>query len=187
MKKNEEVWARTMLIAYKYLESIINAIDKTFDKTVKASFYMGGSFNDRYNTEAISQRLINLSNKKVDYINIKVLVEKVLSKMDKKYAKALILRYIKEINLTTICNLLNISERTFFRRLNMALKSFGNCLNELGYNYEKLEVTYLTDSFIKSIYNLNEDKSSKTLRNDEIVSKYLYNFIYDINVCRAGL
>ena len=186
MINNKEIWAKTMLIAYRYLAPISRAINKVFDRTVKASFYSGGYYGDRYSAEEISQKLINLTNKKIDYINLKVIIENALSKMKHQQAKLLILRYIKEINSTTICNLFNICERTLFRRLKSAVNQFGQILEAMGYTNEKLEVVYLSDSFIKSIYKLSADNNTNALRSGVILDEQFYKYIYNVNICGAS-
>lgn len=185
MNKKDDVWAKTMLIAYRYLAPISKAIDKVFNKTVKASFNMSGMYGDRYSAENISNRLIKMTNKKVDYINLKVIIENALSKLKPQCSKLLILRYIKELNVTTICNLLNICERTLFRRLNKALAQFRECVKEIGYTTEKLEVVYLNDSFIKSIYDLTKNNNTSALRSEDLIDGQFYKYIYNLSVCGA--
>jgi hypothetical protein len=54
--------------------------------------------------------------------------------------------------LLDIANLFKISERTLFRKINSALEEFVKGLESLGYTAEKLELMFLGDYFINSIY-----------------------------------
>lgn len=154
MKSNKIVWAKTMLFAYKYLENMCNSIDKLVKNIAISSFYHGGDWSDNKSCINVSNKIIRLSDKKIDYINLKILIEKALNNIDEFYAKILILRNVKELSVATICNLFNFSERTFFRKINQAENSFIKAVEHLGYNIYKLEIKYLGDDLIKSIYDV---------------------------------
>ena len=154
-------WAKTVLFAYKYLGAMCRSIDKRIKKMAVNSFYIGGVWNEENSVYKISERMIKLSDKKVDYINLKLMIEKCLQEMKQENAKLLILRNINgdnphfHMNLSqSVAGLLNISERTYFRKLNFALKEFARIMERHGYSYQKLEICFWNDDFIKSIYNI---------------------------------
>lgn len=152
MEKNLTIIARTLLISYKYLEQLCNTIDRMVEKQATSSYYNFGSFVQNSDILNVSKNLYKLMNKKIDYINIKVIVDKALKEMPKRKAKYLILRYIQNMSLAEIANLFSISERTLFRRLNAILDDFCEKLENLGYTGEKLELMFMEDYFINSIF-----------------------------------
>lgn len=154
MKTKRIEWAKTVLIAYKYLGSMCAAIDKIIKNLAISSHFAGGAYCEKSCCEVVSKKIIALTNKKIDYINLKVLTEKALENMNKKNAKLLILRTIKELNVSTIAEVMNMSERTYFRRISDAENEFCVALEKLGLNIYKLEIEYLADNFIKSIYKI---------------------------------
>ena len=181
MKTNKIIWAKTMLFAYKYLEAMCNSIDKIIGSIATGSFYHGGAWDDSKNCYNISRKIIRLSDKKIDYINLKVIIEKALNNIDKTYAKILILRNIKELSVATICSLLNFSERTFFRKINLAERSFMCEIEKLGFNIYNLEIKYLCDEFIRSIYNIfSEEKTTyENVANRSFNSNIIFNYLRD--------
>lgn len=178
MDNENVVWAKTLLIAYKYLGTLCRGFDKEINSLANNSMYIGGNWNDRQSVIYISNKILELTQKKMDFINIKVLVEKTLKNINTTYAKLLILKYIKELNANTVCNLLNMSERTFFRKLNNAVNEFSYALVKIGYSHKKLNTLYSDDLFIKSIYNLMKSNVSYWLSNidiqEDLVTKYFY-------------
>lgn len=182
MNNNKQmIWAKTLLNAYKYLGTLCESIDKLINLTAKTSFYTGGRWIEENSILNISQKIIKLSDRKIDYINLKIIIEKALSKLQKKLAKLLILRYVNRINSETISKILKMSERTFYRKTVNAIEQFAHELYCLGYNSEKLEVLYLSDLFISSIYEKQEKElrlvsEKEALSADEAFKSYV-NFI----------
>ena len=121
-------WAKTVLFAYKYLGSVCRSIDKRIKTMAVNSFHIGGIWNEGNSVYRVSEKIMKLSDRKVDYINLKLTIEKSLGEMKKENAKLLILRDIKELSAQTVASLLNMSERTYFRKLNIALKEFARII-----------------------------------------------------------
>lgn len=153
MNNNLIVWARTLLISYKYLEQLCNTIDRMVEKQATSSYYNFGNYVQNSDIINVSKKLYKLMNKKVDYINIKVIVDKAIKEMPKRKAKYLVLRYMQNMQIADIANLFNISLRTFFRKFNDVLTEFSEKLESLGYTAEKLDVMFVNDYFIESIYS----------------------------------
>ena len=153
MNNNQTIWAKTLLNAYKYLEALCGAIDKLVENTAKNSFFACGTWSEENSIMNISKKIIRLSDKKVDYINLKVITEKAIGMLDKRNAKVIILKYIKGLDIDTITSVLNMSRRSYFRRINDGLLEFMAILNSFGYGKEKLEINFLKDDFILSLYN----------------------------------
>ena len=104
----ENIWAKTILGAYRHLEAVADAIDKIILKTALNSYHFSLNSNDVYQT---SNKLIELGERKVTLINLKVLVEETLSKLEQKDADILICRYIENMKFKDISKLLNMPIR----------------------------------------------------------------------------
>ena len=132
------VWAKTTLSAYPYLIKIADAIDRVVERRAMNSFYVSGSDFSRNNVYDLANQLLGLSDRKVVLINLKILVENTLKKCDKFFAKLLIAKYISRKKSAEICELLNVAQRTYFRKIKEAEKQFEVCLRAQGYDQQKL-------------------------------------------------
>ncbi len=166
MKNNQLIWAKTLLNAYKYLGALCGAIDKLVDSTAKNSFFASGIWSEENSIVNVSKKIMYLTNKKVDYINLKVIVEKAISSMNKISAKIIVLKYIKGIDCETIAKLNNMSLRSCFRRAKNALSEFVLYMKKIGYTAEKIEINFCRDPFVQSVYSgikaLDQDDSIQT-------------------------
>lgn len=178
MKNKQLTWAKTILVAYKYLGTLSRCIDRIINKSALNSFYTGGNWDDKNSVFNISNKILKLTNKKVDYINLKVLVEKILSKMSKDKAKLLILRNIKDLKTSTICNMLNMKERTYYRRTDLALKEFVTQMIEMGFTYAKLDLDFSDDEFIYSIYRIIDNDDLAVVQSCDYQEEYLTSYVY---------
>lgn len=152
MNNKQQIWAKTILVAYKYLNTMCGAIDRLVEVTAKNSFYVGGVWHDESSVLNISEKILKLADRKIDYINLKVLAEKILKAMPEKLAKILILKYIKQIKTSDIIEACDMSIRSYYRRQSKAIESFAEHMKRLGFYSEKIEQTFLNDMFIRSVY-----------------------------------
>lgn len=183
MKTKQLTWAKTLLFAYKYLGSLCRSIDKTIKNMAVHSFYVGGVWNEENSVYKISEKMISLSNKKIDYINLKVTIEKILKEMNKNNAKLLILRNIKELSIQTVASVLNISERTYYRKSNLALKEFSNLMEKYGYSYQKMEINYWNDKFVQSIYKISDNENFDVFDCLTYEKEILTDYVFKICDC----
>ncbi len=147
------LWSKTILSVYKYLERIAGAIDKLIDRNAMNSFYyFTGSVQDN-SVMAVANRIIELSDRKIKLINLKLLTEKSLERCDKDFAQILILKYIDCEKSEDIAKRFNLSMRTYFRRLNQAEEQFYNILAFSGFNEKKLNCYLKTEKWILEVYN----------------------------------
>ena len=138
------IWAKTILTSYRYLERLADAIDSMIESRGLYARVMSGvnySTNNIYN---LAEKLIDLGERKVKLINLKVLTEKVLEKCGESFANLLIAKYIDEKKNAEIAEFYELSLRTFFRRLSDAEKRFEEVLCRSGFNRQKIE-NYLKD------------------------------------------
>lgn len=146
----ENIWAKTLLGAYRHLETVADAIDKIVLKTALNSYHFSVIENGVFET---SNKLINLGERKVTLINLKLLIEDVLFKMEQKDADILICRYIENMKFKDIAKEKAIGMRTVFRRLDKAETIFTRKLLCLGYNSVKLKETLKDEKWILNYYN----------------------------------
>ena len=85
--------------------------------TLKAQY----SYCDYNNTETQVQDIIDLIWTKTELEKINSLTEKILQEAPKAYSKVLFLRYHRQLPCSKVAKILNVSERTVFRRLEKAL------------------------------------------------------------------
>jgi len=151
--KNDLIWTKTILSVYRYLERICGAIDKIVVQTGLNSSNITGynySFN---NVFAITERIIDLSERKVTLINLKLIIEEVLSKIDEEDAQILIEKYVDSRKCKEIAEIHDVSMRTLFRKIDSAENSFGKHLRVLGYDDKKLDKFLKNEQWIVNVYN----------------------------------
>lgn len=153
MNLQQQNWSKALLNCYSHLEQICDAIDKTVLN------YGIGSFNSNQ-TMIVADKILSLISRKKFLINTKVLVDNVLNNISVTSAKILIVRYIDKVKTETASKVLGMSNRNFFRRLNLAVKEFSAELVKQGYNTEKLNNIFKKETWIVEIYNSYSKKQS---------------------------
>lgn len=160
MKSN--LWTKTILTVYKYLDRIADAIDKLIERQALNSYY-DGYVND--GVIDIADKIIELSERKVKLINIKVLAENTLKKMEESSAQLLIEKYIDNDKGEVIAERHKLSTRTYFRRQKQAEDAFTAYMALQGFTESKLSKYISEESWIMEVYN-----NFKTKECDEMSS-----------------
>ena len=153
-------WSKTLLTIYNQLEKITEAIDNL----VLTRAINSHNYNTNNEVLYVADKIINLTQRKIKLINLKVLVDKVLNKMDKEEAKILILKYLYEFNTEKLMESLGVKERSIFRKINEAIVSFSTICEKYGFNSEKLYDTYKDEGWIIEVYNTIAIQSCRTGR-----------------------
>ena len=163
--KCDYVWAKTLLSVYRYLERIAGAIDKIIEKTGLGSANICGQNYYLNNIFTVSQKMIDLSERKVTLINIKVLVEEALKKIDPEDAEILIEKFFDGVKTREIVELHEISMRTAFRKIDSAIKSFASALVLKGFDDLRLEKMLQNEHWILQVHErlLARDEEDVTL------------------------
>ena len=149
----KNIWAKTILTSYRYLERLADAIDSMVESRGLYSRVMSGVSYSTNNIYNLADKLIELSERKVKLINIKVLTEKTLEKCGENSAKLLISRYIDEKKNAEIAEFYQLSLRTYFRRLSDAERRFEEVMAINGFGDEKLEKYLSGERWIMEIKN----------------------------------
>lgn len=155
-----KVWSKTLLSIYRHLFKLTRAIDKmVLEFGLNSCRFCGvcGTYNS-------AQKIIELTDRKVNLINLKVLIEKVLTKVDDVSCKILTLKFIDRMSNETIMDVLDIKRRTYFRKYQSALNSFANMLLIEGYNNEKIVNLIGSETWIFDVYKeiFNKEVSKKS-------------------------
>lgn len=157
---NEEIiWTKTILKVYRYLERISGAIDKIVLRCGLGS----GNFNTQTlyynNVLSISQKIIDLSERKVTLINLKVLTESILKKLKVEDSRILIEKYVDGRKYKDISSRNQISLRTVYRRIGASEETFSRLLVAKGYTSRKLSEMLAKENWILSVYNQFKEKN----------------------------
>lgn len=132
MKNN---WTKTLLYVYKYLERVCDGIDMLVERNALNSFH----YRSDNEVGFVSERICALCERKAKLVNIKVLVDTCLLKLEKSSAQLLIERYIDDDASENIAFRHGLNIRTYFRKLIQAESSFSILMLREGYNEDKLE------------------------------------------------
>lgn len=144
-----EVWGKTLLSLYRHLETMSNSIDNLIKRIGINSAFNHSVYNSTYKD---SNKIIELTERKIKIINLKVIIEQALNKLKFKDLQIITLYYVDGLNYKKIQEVLSITQRTFFRRKELAIARFSNELELLGYNFEKLNEYLKHENWIKNTY-----------------------------------
>ena len=156
MENEQKIWTKTLLNCYSYLETICGAIDK------KVINYGIGSYGANQ-TISVANKILSLISRKKFLINTKLIVDNVLNNISNKSARILTVRYIDKVKTETASKVLNMSNRNFFRRLNLSVDEFATELKKQGYDSKVLFEIFGGEGWIMEIYN---SYSKKNIKND---------------------
>lgn len=105
------------------------------------------------NIFTLSQKLIDLGQRKITLINLKILIEETLGKLPEKDAQILIERYFDDAKCREIAERKNVSIRTVFRQIANAEQLFIKHLHFKGYNALKMHEFLKDEKWIMMVYD----------------------------------
>lgn len=154
MKNN---WSKTLLYVYKYLDRVCEGIDALVEESALNSFY----YRNDNEVNRVTKRICELCERKAKLINIRVLVDNCLLKIERQNAQLLIQKYIDDEISEVIAERNNMNVRTYFRKLIQAEKSFTILLLQEGFSSEKLQEYLSNEKWIIEIYQKFEKESKE--------------------------
>ncbi len=157
------LWTKTLLTVYRYLERIAGAIDKIILQSGLNSGFVSGQNYYSNNIFAVSQKIIDLSERKVTLINLKLLIESVLKDINQVDAEILIEKYFDGCKTKDLVDIHGISMRTVFRKLDGAANAFSSCLKMKGYSDAKLSKMLEKEGWIKNVYMRYTEKDEENM------------------------
>ena len=166
MKRNidNELWGKTLLSLYRHFGVMANSIDNLVRRIGINSAFRHTIYDS---TIVDSNKILELTERKIKIINLKVIVEDILSDLNMKDLKILTLCYVDGVEYKKIIKLLNINQRTFFRRKEIAIARFSNKLAEMGYDADKLEKYLHNENWIKNTYYQIVNSTASRLVSDK--------------------
>ena len=166
MKRNidNELWGKTLLSLYRHFGVMANSIDNLVRRIGINSAFRHTIYDS---TIVDSNKILELTERKIKIINLKVIVEDILSDLNMKDLKILTLCYVDGVEYKKIIKLLNINQRTFFRRKEIAIARFSNKLAEMGYDTDKLEKYLHNENWIKNTYYQIVNSTASRLVSDK--------------------
>lgn len=147
-----KIWARTILTVQRHIAKVVRALDEIIYKRAISSIFVTTKNLIEQSSEAVSNFIINVSEAKVNLINLNTICIDGLKAIDKLCAKILILKHIDGRTSAEIANLLSISERTYFRRLNKAYDLFADYLDENGFDDQYFMDKFSDEGWIMEVY-----------------------------------
>lgn len=182
----ENNWSKTILQVYRYLPRLTYAYDKLIETRAfnsGSSTCNNMSFNNVMN---VADNIINLSERKVTLINLKLITEKALKNIDRNMARLLILKFIDGKKSVEIAEKFNVCLRTFFRKVKTALDSFTKALNRLGYSEDKLCSMLSKERWINEVYRTFEKENDNNVcENFEFKNQIKSNIIIEFKKISA--
>ena len=150
MKTN--IWGKTILTIYKYLDRVSASIDKLVKQNAFNSFYFVGANQSQNGVMEVADRILELTERKKKLINLRVLADKALLECDRGSAQILIERYMDGDNSQEIADRHNLNIRTYFRHLFAAEEKFCKNMASFGFDGVKLKNYLAGEKWIMEIY-----------------------------------
>ena len=167
MNKNE--YGKALLLSYRYLETLCNAIDKyVLKKSITSSFYENCSPN-KYSAYEVSNHIIKLIERKKKIINTKVIIEDCLRELKPLHQRILLLTYLDQMTTEKISFCLNMTKRTFFRKKSEAINSFCKKLAQKGYEKDFIKLELEGENWF--------DKFCRGAKGKEHLGEVTYKFV----------
>jgi len=165
---------KTIFTVYRFLDKLASSIDKIVETRALNSYYVSlenTSYND---ISKVTNDILELTERKITLINLKVLANEMLKFLDKDYARLIIMKYIENKPYFEIAEKLNISERTVTRWHNNAVVLCNFYLQDNGYTLNKLLNLLKNEKWILQVF-YNFTNANKTI-NERYEKKQI---IYD--------
>ena len=167
-------WSKSTLSIYRYLSTMSKSMDKLI---IANSTNSNSVMLQKYQTTHYqANKIIDLIDRKRKIVNLKVIVDDVVSKLSKSDRRIITLVFFDGVKSEIASQLLGVSLRTFFRRKVNALKQFAMVLQALGYDEEFFESEYAYEKWFMSVY---DNCVSRNASADEQLNKYLINSMFN--------
>lgn len=147
-----KAFSKTLLNIYNSLNAVCERIDEMVEKkALNGAFYASGS--QFRNPMELCNNLIDMSQRKINLINLKLRIESAITKLKQKEAKVLILKFVDRLTFSQIASLTNQCLRNCFRICENGIENFGKILKEEGLTEEKIFKNYADEKWIFQVYD----------------------------------
>ena len=145
--------SETLVRIYKLLRKKCEAIDK-FIKNHALYF---GPCTAEYGALDVCNNIIELMTRKNQLINLKIIIDTAIKTLDEKDKKILFIKMNYNLQMNEICGILELKERTAFRRIEKAFENLADALNKSKY-YLKLQKIINSEEWIQDIKEEVKDR-----------------------------
>lgn len=136
---------------YRLLNKKCEALDKFINDH---AFYFGPT-SAEYSSQDVCNHIIQLMERKNRLINLKLIVDQAIRTLNEKDKKILLIKLNYNITLGEICEVLNLQERTAFRRIERAYEDLAEALNN-SKHAKKLEKILRSEQWIENVKSMVE-------------------------------
>ena len=131
---------------YRMLNKKCEAIDKFIQNH---AFYFGPCTAD-YGSLDVCNNIIELMTRKNQLINLKIIIDKAIETLSEKDKKILFVKLHYNLQMNEICEILELKQRTAFRRIERAFENLTEALNSSKYA-RKLDLIMHEEDWIQDI------------------------------------
>ena len=145
MDREVKLWAKTLLLAYPYLEKVAFLADRQLMSKAAGSWRVYGDAFD------VCKGVIDTIYIKDSYINAKLVTLAAWRMLNAKFAKVIELRYFKKMKIAAVAERMRMSSRGVEKMLPAAEQAFAEALLKCGKNEEKLEELFGASPFLLGV------------------------------------
>ena len=145
MGREVKLWAKTLLLAYPYLEKVAFLADRQLMSKAAGSWRAYGDAFD------VCKGVIDTIYIKDSYINAKLVTLAAWRMLNAKFAKVIELRYFKKMKIAAVAERMRMSSRGVEKMLPTAEQAFAEALLKCGKNEEKLEELFGASPFLLGV------------------------------------
>ena len=138
--------SETLVKIYRLLRKKCEAIDKFINNH---ALYFGPCTAD-FGSLDVCNNIIELMTRKNQLINLKIIVDNAIKKLSDNDKKILFIKMNYNLQMSEICGVLDLKERTAFRRIEKAFENLTDTLNKSKYA-SKLEKIIDSEDWIQDI------------------------------------
>ena len=162
---------KTTFIIYRFLDKLTRSIDRKIMSRAVNSFYVSEKLLQNGVWE-VSEDIIDLMDKKVEFINLKLLVEKSLTLLPRNLSRLLIMKYIDGVSNEFISQRLGLTNRTFFRQVSQALAWASKAMKHLGFEEDRLMDIFQKDKWVMGVLT--------SVSSNHIDANYISSLTYEL-------
>lgn len=138
--------SETLVKIYRIIRKKCDAIDKFINN--HALYF--GPCTAEYGSLDVCNNIIELMTRKNQLINLKVIIDQAINRLDEKDKKVLLIKMNYNLSMSEVCGILQLKERTAFRRIEKAFENFAEQLNRSKY-VNKLNKILQNEEWIQDI------------------------------------
>ena len=165
------IWAKSILNVYSSIENYILKIDSTIENI---------SLMPEFGVDAITNKIIELSDRKISLINLKLVIEQLIASCKPKSIRIISLRHIQKLTMEEIADHLETTERTCYRMYANAIDEFVSNMKKYGYTsiwlYQNLkEEKWILHEFYKEYKKMENNKQIE--RQSDVIKSRVRNIL----------